>query len=112
MNRLRFLRNEKGESLEQISNYLNVTIQTVSNYENEKRDMSTDTIIKLANYFKVSIDYLLGKSDIRNSEINLSQIQFANDGGISTDGLSDEEIEELKRQVEFMRWKKNNKDKK
>lgn len=68
MNRLRFLRNEKSESLEVIAKYLNVTIQTISNYENEKRDMTPDTILKLADYFNVSTDYLLGKSDIRNLE--------------------------------------------
>lgn len=37
MNKLRFLRNEKGESLEKIAKFLNVTIQTISNYETEKR---------------------------------------------------------------------------
>ena len=68
MNRLKYLRNEKGESLEKIAKYLNVTVQTISNYENEKRDMTPDTIIKLAEYFNVSTDYLLCKSDIRNPE--------------------------------------------
>ncbi len=68
MNRLRFLRNEKGESLEKIAKFLNVTIQTISNYETEKRDMTPDTILKLSEYFEVSTDYLLGKSDIRNPE--------------------------------------------
>lgn len=68
MNRLKFLRNERGESLEKIAQYLNVTIQTISNYENEKRDMTPDTIIKLSDYFGVSTDYLLGKSDVRNPE--------------------------------------------
>lgn len=67
MNRLRFLRNEKGESLEKIATYLSVTIQTVSNYENEKRDMTPNTILKLAEYFNVSTDYLLGKTNIRNA---------------------------------------------
>ncbi len=66
MNRLRFLRNEKGESLEKVAKYLNVTMQTISNYETEKRDMTPDTILKLAEYFGVSTDYLLCKSDIRN----------------------------------------------
>lgn len=66
MNRLRFLRNENGESLEKIAKYLNVTIQTISNYETGKRDMTPDTILKLAEYFGVSTDYLLGKSDIRH----------------------------------------------
>ena len=78
MNRLKFLRTEKGESLEKIANYLNVTIQTISNYENEKRDMSPDTIIKLSTYFNVTTDYLLGKSDERNpSKINISDIDVA-----------------------------------
>lgn len=67
MNRLKFLRNERNESLEKIAEYLNVTLQTVSNYENEKRDMTPSTIIKLAEYFNVSTDYLLCKSDSRNS---------------------------------------------
>lgn len=75
MNRLKFLRTEKGESLEKIAKYLNVTIQTISNYENEKRDMTPDTILKLADYFEVSTDYLLCKTDIRN---NLSNIDDSN----------------------------------
>lgn len=68
MNRLRFLRNERNEGLEKIAKYLNVTVQTISNYETEKRDMTPDTIIKLAEYFDVSTDYLLGKSDTRNPQ--------------------------------------------
>ena len=51
MNRLKFLRTEKGEGLDKVAKYLNVTVQTISNYENEKRDMTPDTIIKLAEYF-------------------------------------------------------------
>ena len=71
MNRLKFLRTEKGESLEKIAQYLNVTIQTISNYENEKRDMTPDTILKLADYFEVSTDYLLCKTDVRNNVSNI-----------------------------------------
>lgn len=82
MNRLRFLRNEKSESLEVIAKYLNVTIQTISNYENEKRDMTPDTILKLADYFNVSTDYLLGKSDVRNpEEIDNSKLNVAFSSG-------------------------------
>lgn len=91
MNRLKLLRTERGESLEKIAKYLNVTIQTVSNYENEKRDMSPDTIIKLSEYFKVSTDYLLGKSDVRNPEDKIKQeFDFAYHKEMK--GLTDEEI--------------------
>lgn len=88
MNRLRFLRNEKGESLEKIANFLNVTIQTISNYETEKRDMTPDTILKLSEYFNVSTDYLLGKSDVRNPEkIDENKLNIAFSSGF--DGLND-----------------------
>lgn len=67
MNRIKFLRTEKGEGLDKLAKYLNVTVQTISNYENEKRDMTPDTIIKLAEYFNVTTDYLLGKCDSKNA---------------------------------------------
>ena len=85
MNRLKFLRNERGESLEKIAQYLNVTIQTISNYENEKRDMTPDTIIKLSDYFGVSTDFLLGKSDVRNPdkvEVDMDEVDVAFASGI------------------------------
>lgn len=107
MNRLRFLRNENGESLEKIAKYLNVTIQTISNYETEKRDMTPDTILKLAEYFGVSTDYLLGKSDIRNPEKQIKDdFQFAYHK--ETEGLSEEEIKEA---LEFYKLVKNRKNK-
>lgn len=90
MNRLRFLRNEKGESLDKIAKFLNVTIQTISNYETEKRDMNPDTILKLSEYFGVSTDYLLGKSDIRNPGQQIDNI--LNEAMV---GMSKEEYENL-----------------
>lgn len=108
MNRLKFLRTEKGESLDTIAKYLNVTMQTISNYENEKRDMTPDTIIKLAEYFNVSTDYLLGKSDIRNPE-ELKKIPFANAGGLNTDGLDDEDLLELQKQIDYIKKLKEKK---
>lgn len=68
MNRLKFLREEKNFTQGDIAKLLNITIAAYSYYENEKRDMTPDTIIKLAEYFNVSTDYLLGKSDVRNPE--------------------------------------------
>ena len=102
MNRLRFLRNEKGESLEKIAKYLNVTIQTISNYETEKRDMTPDTILKLSEYFNVSTDYLLGKSDIRNPE-EIKNVKFANASGLDTKGLDEEDMKELQRQIDYIK---------
>lgn len=65
MNRLKMLREEKELNQVELGKIIGVSGQALGMYENEKRDMSTDTVIKLANYFGVTIDYLLGKSDIR-----------------------------------------------
>lgn len=102
MNRLRFLRNERQESLDKIARYLSVTIQTISNYETEKRDMTPDTILKLAEYFNVSTDYLLGKSDIRNPD-ELKNLPLANSGGLDTTGLDEEDLKELQKQVDYIK---------
>lgn len=102
MNRLKYLRTERGENLEKVAEYLNVSIQTISNYENEKRDMTPDTIIKLAEYFNVSTDYLLGKSDIRNPE-EIRNIPHANAGGLDTNGLDEEDLLELQRQIDYIK---------
>lgn len=111
MNRLRILRNERNESLEKIAKYLNVTIQTISNYEIGKRDMTPDTIIKLAEYFNVSTDYLLGKSNIRNSqEIELDDIDIAFASGIK--GLNKENQEIAKNIIEGLLAKQKNEENK
>lgn len=103
MNRLKFLRNEKGENLEKIAKYLNVSIQTISNYENEKRDMTPETIIKLAEYFDVSTDYLLGKTDIRNYDKDEQEFRFAYHKEM--EGLTDEEIADALRFYKEMKKK-------
>ena len=108
MNRLKYLRTEKGENLEKVAEYLNVSIQTISNYENEKRDMTPDTIIKLAKYFGVSTDYLLGKSDIRNPE-EIKNIPHANAGGLDTNGQDEEHLIELQRQIDYIKKMKERK---
>jgi len=65
--RLKELRNEKGITQEELSNYLNVSRSTIAGYETGKRKPEYETLQKLANYFNVSLDYLLGSSNERSS---------------------------------------------
>lgn len=71
MNRIKFLREEKGIFQKDLAKLLNVSIPAINYYENEKRAMDTETASILANYFGVSIDYLLGKSNIRTPSSNI-----------------------------------------
>jgi len=71
MNRLKQLREERGLLQADVGKIINVSSQAIGNYEKEKRDMSPDVIIKLAEFFNVSTDYLLCKTDIRNNVNNI-----------------------------------------
>lgn len=67
MNRLKFLREEKQVFQKDIANYLNCSIAIISMYEKEQRVMDVNIAQRLAEYFDVSVDYLLGKTDVRNT---------------------------------------------
>ena len=66
--RIRDLREDKDLTQRQLADYLNCSQQVYSNYELGQRDIPTDILIQLANFHKVSIDYLLGQTNnpIRN----------------------------------------------
>ncbi len=108
MNRLKELRIEKGLLQSDIARIINKGERTVGFYETGERDMGTETLAKLSDYFNVSIDYLLGKTDIRNIE-ELKQVKFANAGGLDINGLDEEELLELQRQIDFIKKMKGKK---
>lgn len=68
MNRIKQLREEKELNQIELGKVIGVSGQALGMYENEKRGLDTKTASVLADYFDVSVDYLLGKSDIRNPE--------------------------------------------
>ncbi|MFM0611605.1 helix-turn-helix transcriptional regulator [Streptococcus suis] len=62
--RLRSLRVDNGKTKEELSIYLNMTVDAYSRYETGKRQPSVDNLVKLAIFYGVSLDYLLGRDDI------------------------------------------------
>ena len=61
--RLKELRNKKKISQLKLALDLNMNQNTISRYENLERQADYATLIKFADYFDVSIDYLLGRTD-------------------------------------------------
>lgn len=59
------LRTERGLYQKELALYLNVSIGTISNYEQGIHCPDIATLCKLADYFNVSTDYLLGRSTCR-----------------------------------------------
>lgn len=74
MNRLKELRMEKGLLQCDVAKVIHKSDRIVGFYENGQRDMSTDTLGILADFFNVSIDYLLGNSNVRNSGQQIDDI--------------------------------------
>lgn len=83
--RLRQLLEEHDLSHQVFGDYLGVARQSVGNYCDGSVSPSTDTLMKVADYFSVSVDYLLGRTEIRTPE---PDVQMAS----SLTGLSEEAI--------------------
>ena len=60
--KIRDLREDHDLKQRQLAELLNCSQQVYSNYELGQRDIPTDVLIQLANFYNVSIDYLLGQT--------------------------------------------------
>ena len=77
---IKLLRLARGINQVELADALSVTKQSVSNWENNNIQPSIEILIKLADFFKVSTDYLLGREN--ETQLNVS-------------GLSQKEIQHL-----------------
>lgn len=74
MNKIRELRKNLGLTQADLAKILNVSDRSVGFYETGERDPDTNTLKKLADYFNVSIDYLLGFSEgNKEKSVNLDE---------------------------------------
>ena len=61
--RLKELRKKKGISQLRLATDLNTTQNTISRYETGEREPGISELIKIADYFNVSVDYLIGRTE-------------------------------------------------
>lgn len=64
-NRLKELRASQHLTQEDLGGIISVTQQNISKYENDVYEMPIDVLIKVSRYFNVSIEYLLGLTEIK-----------------------------------------------
>lgn len=76
MLRLKDLRIERGISQDELANVLGCSQSTINNYEKGKHEPDIDMLISMARFFKVSVDYLIGNSEIR-TPLDGDDIQMA-----------------------------------
>ena len=78
MNRIKDLRHEKGLSLRAMCAEINIPASTLSQYERGVREPNISMLIKLADYFNVSVDYLIGREP-KNEVIKTYQFYVFDD---------------------------------
>ncbi len=69
---LRHLIKERKTTIKAVADYVGITRQAVSQYQDGSTQPNADTLIKISNYFNVSVDYLLGlaKQPTKDKELN------------------------------------------
>ena len=113
MNRIKMLREEFNYTQQELADKLECSKSVIGLYESETRKPSMEVLIKLSEIFNCSIDYILGKSDIRNPEkvqddqLGLAKIGFNMDNYTPP---TDTQREQIKGLLEVI-LKDNKKDK-
>ena len=95
--RLKKLRKEGKLTQKDIATFLNISRPAYQQFESGKKKMNLETMEKLADYFNVSTDYLLGKTDFPDIDLEVD-IDNAIDNSVAYDGtpITDNDREIIK----------------
>lgn len=97
--RLRQLRLEKHLRQDQVAALIGIDKSTVSAYENDLRQPSCEILVRFANLYRVSVDYLLGRTDDMTLDISgltAAEIALISDL-IASMSTKNQTLEELRR---------------
>ncbi len=103
--RLKELCNKKGIKPSRVAIECGFSKGTVSHWKNDGTIPQRDLLIKIAAYFGVTVDYLLGKEETNKPTITEADIKVALFGGNDAD--ADKKFEDVKRYIEFLNSKKD-----
>lgn len=93
MNRIKELREEKNLSQEELASELGLSKGIISLYEQEKRKPSLDVLIQLSDFFNVTLDYLLCRTNDRNNVLESLEIAASTKNHIDLSEVSDRDKE-------------------
>lgn len=110
---LRKERSNLGLNQVEFAKIFNVTKQTVSNWENGNRNPDSATLSKLADYFEVTVDYLLGRTDEKIPKPKLDEsIKTISAKKINVnEDLPDEAYDKINEYIKMVEMMYKNKDK-
>lgn len=120
MIRLKQLRENKGLTQAELAKLVDISASSIGMYEQGRREPSQEVLLQFADFFNVSVDYILGrdKSSTKASHSLKDQRdlnEFLNNTEIMFDGelhqLDDEDREKLRHALEFVFWQAKEKNK-
>lgn len=85
--RIAQLRDKNALTQEDLANKLGISRASLSHYETSRREPDYNTIDKIASFFKVSIDYLLGRTDNMDQILDQDVREFADSLELSDDKI-------------------------
>ncbi len=99
--KIKLLREELNLTQSQLAEKLGIATSSISQYESGDRIPSDDIKIKMAKFFDVSLDFLMGLSDIRNPYVFFTLSEYFN-------SLTEEEINEVIKYIMFIKKFRDN----
>lgn len=94
--RLKDLRKKRSLTQSQLGEKLNVTKASISGYENDTRSPDRETLVKIAEIFNVTTDYLLGRTEDKEKAPTLVAAHLDDD-------LTEEQLDEVKNFIDFIK---------
>jgi transcriptional regulator with XRE-family HTH domain len=85
--RIAYLREKSGLTQVELANKLEISRASLSHYETSRREPDYETINRIAGFFKVSIDYLLGRSDQPDTVLDSDVRDFVDHLELSDDKI-------------------------
>jgi transcriptional regulator with XRE-family HTH domain len=102
--RLKQLRSEYNLLQKDIAKLLNITTSAYGYYEQGRHTLDCDSLNILAKYFNVSVDYLLGNTDIRETAQEVLK-KFMNNEYVYfdlNDGFNKDQLPEVKKEINYL----------
>lgn len=95
--RLKKLRSEKNLTQKQLADAIQTSQQNIAFYEKNKRQPKQEILERIAKYFNVSTDYLLCKTDKKNTDLTKTEFLFRS--AVEDLNLTEEEQEIFKQEI-------------
>lgn len=78
---LKKLREESGITQKQLADHIGVSQQSINKYENHNIEPDIETLIRIADFFDTSVDYLIGHSSVRRKIENTTPFDLNSSEG-------------------------------